>query len=194
MRAPFVVLAVLGVLTWSCTTITEELPQQPTVPAGGPVVLIPGPAPGPSATPPATPAPSPAPGPNPTPTPTPPPPPSGSCSLAAGPGSNRCPRTSPSFLAEVDNAINAVVRQHPGYFNLNSQRGPGGYLVLNVPAFHDAVARNLTGGGTCAIFDGEEIAVKDSNSFSDQYDIILSSNHIRRGDGSYRATCTPAAF
>jgi hypothetical protein len=48
--------------------------------------------------------------------------------------------------------------------------------------------------GVCAIFDGEEIGVKNTNAFNDQYDIHLASGHVRRGEGSYRATCTPAQF
>jgi hypothetical protein len=44
------------------------------------------------------------------------------------------------------------------------------------------------------IFDGEEVAVKNTNDFSDQYDIITSNDFVRWGDGAYAATCEPAAF
>jgi len=41
---------------------------------------------------------------------------------------------------------------------------------------------------------GGEIAVKKTNEFNDQYHIMISDGHIRRGDASYRATCYPAWF
>jgi hypothetical protein len=44
------------------------------------------------------------------------------------------------------------------------------------------------------MWDGEELAVKKTNDFSDQYDILTFENFIRRDHGSYRATCTPAWF
>ena len=45
--------------------------------------------------------------------------------------------------------------------------------------------------GLCAYYDGEELGVKNSNSFNDQFDILVSSGHIRRGAGSYRAHLPP---
>ena len=33
-----------------------------------------------------------------------------------------------------------------------------------------------------------------TNDFSEDYDMLLSSGHMRRGDGAYRQTCTPATF
>ena len=43
--------------------------------------------------------------------------------------------------------------------------------------------------GLCAAFDGEELQVKNSNDFNDQYDIELSTQHIRRGPSAYASTC-----
>jgi hypothetical protein len=40
----------------------------------------------------------------------------------------------------------------------------------------------------------EEIGVKNSNDYSEQYDILLASGHMRRGLGSYRGVCRPAIF
>ena len=54
--------------------------------------------------------------------------------------------------------------------------------------------KNLNAAGYCAYYDGEELAVKSSNAFNDQYDILVSSGHIRRGAGSYRSTCNPSWF
>jgi hypothetical protein len=119
--------------------------------------------------------------------------PSATCTPGTGSGLN-CPRTSPSFLAEVDAAINTLGQQQPGLFDFNDLRGAGGWRVLDPIRYHWAVAEILASQGLCATYDGEEIAVKRGNAFSDQYDIHLSSGHVRRGAGSYMATCSPAWF
>ena len=113
-----------------------------------------------------------------------------------GDGSERsCPRSGENFLRQVDQAINRVVAKSPHYFNLDVQRGAGGYLVTNVDAYYRDVVQELGNMGLCAIVDGGgEIAVKTNNGFSDQYHIMISSGHVRRGDASYRATCVPAWF
>jgi hypothetical protein len=54
--------------------------------------------------------------------------------------------------------------------------------------------RNLSNAGYCSTYDGEELGVKNSNSFNEQFDILVSSGHIRRGGGSYRSTCSPSWF
>ena len=38
------------------------------------------------------------------------------------------------------------------------------------------------------------MAVKKENGFSDQYDILAGDGYTRRGEGSYRVTCYPAAL
>jgi len=191
----------------SCQTLVEELPESgavstnPVAPGPIPIVVVPAPlptpanpapAPNPVATPTPTPS-SPAPAPAPTATPAPAPPASGSCSPGTGSGES-CPRTSPSFLNQVMAAIDQVAKEQPGLFNFNDQRGDKGWFVKDQDQYHQAVVKVLSSYGLCAKFDGEEIAVKSSNSFSDQYDIILSTGHVRRGEGSYTATCTPAWF
>jgi hypothetical protein len=208
-RPSLLPLAALAVAA-ACTTIVEELPSGPSAPGGAPtvipVVVVPVPVPTPPPAPP-PPAPNPPPPPSGGPTPPPaapppavpppaPPPSGGSCSLGQGPGNGvNCPKTGPSFLGEIDTAINRTVQQQPGNFNLNDQRGNGGYRIHDIDAFLAGVVNNLRAMGLCAMVDGGgEIAVKNTNSFSDQYDLILSSGHIFRGGGSYAATCTPAWF
>lgn len=61
-------------------------------------------------------------------------------------------------------------------------------------AYYDELVKQLLAMGYCAIFDGEEIVVKQSNEGSEQFHVILSSGQIRRGFEQYRATCNPAAF
>lgn len=181
-------------LTVACTTIVEELPNQPSGPAPAPsampviVVPIALPTPPPPAPPPPPAAPAPAPTPpgaTPAPPPAPPPPGGGSCSLPPGngPGVN-CPVESPSFQADVEAAIAQLMQQRPDIFN--------GTAVLKHSDYMNGVVANLRARGLCAIVDSDdEIAVKNTNAFSDQYDILLSSGHVRR---AYTATCRPAWF
>ncbi len=135
-----------------------------------------------------------------TPTPTPSPSPTPhfgtSCDLGFVPDDvvDDCSRDFPSFLDEVDQAINQLVQTNPEIFDLTDQRGGGGYRILSIGRYYVGVVENLEAMGFCAMFDGEEVAVKNTNDFNDQYDIELSTGHIRRGEGSYTATCNPATF
>ena len=88
-----------------------------------------------------------------------------------------------------------MVREHPEYFDLNArQPGEGWYKITNVSAYDTAVAEALKAKGLCSRHDGEELVVKGTNTLSEHFDISTSEGNIRRGDGSYRSTCYPAAF
>jgi hypothetical protein len=147
---------------------------------------------------PATPALEPTPTPTPVPAPTPA---TARVACGVGPGTGdgleeHCPRTSPSFLSEVDAAINRVVELHPELVDLDDRAGVGGYFVRDIDEFYRQVVEEVADGSRlCAVVDADlEIAVKRNNAFSDQYKLMWSSGYIRRGDSSYRATCTPAWF
>jgi hypothetical protein len=190
--------ALLAVLAASCHTITEELPKSstknPTGPAPIPVVVVPIPVLTPAPTPAATPTPAPG---TPTPAPTAAPPNTASCGLPAGNGSgNNCPLEHPSFLPQVEDALDQVIREHPDLFNLKDTRGgcDNCYYVKNSDGYWDAVTAAIQQRGLCATNDGEELAVKNTNSWNDQYDIITGDGYIRRQLGSYRSTCHPAWF
>ena len=120
------------------------------------------------------------------------------CGIGPGTGDgleHSCPRSGESFLIEVNDAINRVVAKSPQIFDFDDQRGDGGYMVRNVDKYYREVVQELANDHLCAVADGGgEIAVKSQNSFNDQYHIMLSSGHVRRGDTSYRATCSPAWF
>jgi hypothetical protein len=140
---------------------------------------------------------TPTPVPTPTPTPVVPPPPVEiyGCGLPRGKGLGRsCPRLNPAFDGEVDTAIQRVIDEHPDYFDFRRARGsPGSFRVRNGSAYTYDVVDNLRKMGLCALDDsGKEIAVKNDNSFSDQYQILSSEGFIVRGLASYRATCFPA--
>jgi hypothetical protein len=199
------VVAVLAIGLAGCQALKDALPTEPSEPSPAPSqspvaipVVLPQPTPtpvlgGPNPTP--TPTPS-SPGPTPTPTPTSPAPPTtGSCSLppSKNPYDN-CTMQSPTFLTAVDKAITQLVQQQPSIFGATNSSCENCYYVKNVSAYAAGVIKNLNAAGLCAIYDGEELGVKNSNSFNDQFDILLSSGHVRRGSGSYRSTCTPAWF
>jgi hypothetical protein len=199
MRQSISLVALAALLAAACHTITEELPTGPprqgvNAPAPIPVIVVPVPV----LTP--TPAPAPTPNPanpsNPAPAPTPNPPSSRACSLGAGNGSgNNCPYEHARFQEDVERAIDNVIRNNPGLFDMRNSRCPQGCpFVRDSDGYWDAVTNEMRRLGYCAVNDGEELAVKNSNSFNDQYDIISGDGYIRRGAGAYRSTCYPAWF
>jgi len=177
----------------ACTTIREDMPR-PTEPDAGPpttvpVVIVPVPVPTPQGPVPPT-------G-NPT-DPAATPPPSGSgCGVGPGNGSGEnCPREEPSFLSQVESAMDQLIRQEPQIFNLNktSKGCPNCYQVVDADGYVQRMAELMSQRGLCGLYDGEELAVKKTNDFNDQYDIFTSDGFMRRQLGSYRSTCRPAWF
>ncbi len=127
--------------------------------------------------------------------PTPPPQGAGAtCRYGKGTVDTRCQRQGARFVADVDSAITELTRQQPQIFNFNDEAGPGGYRVLDQDKYVAGVIANLRAKDFCAGFDLKELQIKNGNEFSEQYDILVSTGHARRGDGSYRTTCNPASF
>jgi hypothetical protein len=108
--------------------------------------------------------------------------------------SSSCYRGAAAFVSEVDSAIEQLAREQPSIFNLNDQAGPGGYRILDAERYYAGVIRILQGRDFCAGFDLVELQLKNSSDFSEQFDIMTSTGHVRRGAGAYRATCSPANF
>ncbi len=125
--------------------------------------------------------------PSPAPTPSP-------CPYGKGSVDTTCVRGVPVFLEKVDAAISQLVQQRPELFNLKDAAGPGSYRVLDSTQYYAGVVKNLEAMAFCAAADNNLIQLKNSNEFSEDYDILLSTDHIRRGNGSYRSTCNPPAF
>lgn len=135
----------------------------------------------------------------PTPTPTPagtPAPGAGatSCALGYGTVGADCTRSSSQFLSDVMGAIDKLQQEQPALFNTSQTTGEGQWRVLDAQAYYAGVIANLRALGHCSDFDGAEVQVKNTNAFSEQFDILLGSGHVRRGDAAYRATCNPANF
>jgi hypothetical protein len=140
----------------------------------------------------------PSPSTSPSTSPTPPtgatPPAGTTCALGKGEFDTRCARSSARLLPEVEAAIDRVVRAKPQLFNLQEEISPGAYRVLDVPGYLAAVVGELSSGGFCAALLGDQLQVKNTQDFSEEYDIITSTGFVRRGAGSYVKFCSPAAF
>lgn len=105
-----------------------------------------------------------------------------------------CPRASGSYQHLVTEALARLAAERPHVFDFGDRRGALGYLIVDHPAYYAGILDQLRALGACAVFDGDEIAVKLDNEFSDQYKIMTSTGHVQTGPSVYRATCRPPAF
>jgi len=134
---------------------------------------------------PGTPVPTPAP--TPTPGPTPEPPISASCAklgLGVPDGEARCTEELPDFRDQLQESIDYVRNAHPEWFDGNNVRNVGGFVV--------EVIKTMDTMGLCAGYDGEEINVKENDTYSEHYDILTSRSQVR--NAYYIGTCYPAVF
>jgi hypothetical protein len=113
---------------------------------------------------------------------------SASCArLGPGSSASKCLVQQASFQSQFDQAVKMVRAQRPDLIGEGDQvTSTGQYLI--------AMIKNLDTMGLCAAFDGEELAIKDSDTFNDQYSVLTSRFVLRQGVNSYRATCYPAAM
>jgi hypothetical protein len=129
--------------------------------------------------------------------PLPPPPfqPNNGCKLASSREVTCSREADTSYLPDVERSIDEVMVAHPEVFDFNVH-APGASWpgVRDMEGYHQYVVQRLIAKGYCAIFDSEEIQVKKENRFSEHFDIHLGDGYVRRGEGSYRSTCWPAAF
>jgi hypothetical protein len=192
-------LAIAGAaMLLGCHLISQDAPTDPTpvatmTPISIPVILPATPTPPPTPTP--TPKPDPTPTPKPDPTPAPGKPSRSSCSLPdSNPANPVCTDDPAQLLDYVESAITNVTDKHPEMFDFNNKKCANCYYVKDIDGYVSQVLSELGKMGLCALWDGEEIALKESNNYSEQYDIILASGHIRRGPGCYRGVCRPSWF
>lgn len=140
-------------------------------------------------TPPVQPTPAPTPSAAPTPALT------AGCNLPALPDlKNQCPKLTPELWQFVENAIQKTIQDHPTYFDFSEDLGGGAYKVLNRDGYIKSVVADIQAQGICAREEIEEIQVKNSNAFNEQYNIWVSSGHVRHGPRAYITTCFPAQF
>jgi hypothetical protein len=97
--------------------------------------------------------------------------------------------------------MDTLVQTRPQIFDLGDEYAPGSkaYKVLDKAAYMSGLVATLQAAGLCAEVDvdapGQDaIFVKNSQEFSEEFDVVLSTGYMRRGVGAYRSTCTPATF
>ena len=184
-------LLALGALVLLSVTACRRLDQvdTPTTNPNPPVGALPSPQPGgsvviglPSGSPTPTPAPTASPTGSPAGTPTPS---AGSCPLAPMPDGSPCREETGSFQTLLEAAQADVLRTRPDLFDAGRVRSENAYV--------QEVARVLRTRGVCAAQGGpsDEIAIKSTNDWNDQYDIVLGSGQPWT---SYQVTCRPARF
>jgi hypothetical protein len=126
--------------------------------------------------------------PTPTPVPTPDPTPSiQACTLPNQPtNSPNCNRETAQFEAELVRAQDKVRAEQPILFT-------GDGRVISVDDYVAAVVVELQALGLCASQGGprDEVGIKRSNDWNDQYDIVLGSGETW---SNYTTTCRPARF
>jgi hypothetical protein len=103
----------------------------------------------------------------------------------------QCPKIASQLLGYVNVAVDTVIQKQPQLFDFNDARG-GSVRVLDRQKYQTAVVAAINAqGGVCAKDDNEEIAIKVSNDFNEQFNIWTSAGYTRR---SYITTCFPAQF
>jgi hypothetical protein len=117
------------------------------------------------------------------------------CPIGKGDPDAHCDEAGPpELLADVNAAIDELIARRPELFDLERKVGQDGYLVRDPAGFYQGVAAILQAKGLCAEWDFIALQVKNGQARSERYDLLLSNDHIRRGAGSFRATCSPASF
>jgi hypothetical protein len=124
-----------------------------------------------------------------------------SCPLGKGDVNAECRRANTEVLADVEAAMDALIEQRPQIFDLNDEYSPDtrAFRVLDREAYMNGLVANLRAAGLCAERDPDDalqqtIRAKNAAEFSENFDVILSTGHMRRGTGMYRQTCTPSSF
>jgi hypothetical protein len=138
----------------------------------------------------------------------PPPPPTGgdsfnhaSCPIGRGDEDASCERKRERLLNVYEDSLDLLIEQRPEIFDLTNEAVPDtrSYLVKDKEAYLNGLVANARARGVCAErdpddADQETIRMKSVNDFSDEYDTMLPSRHVRRGASAYTRSCTPANF
>ena len=116
------------------------------------------------------------------------------CGLPPSGPWQHCPYQTPVFAHDVNAAIAQVQNEVPELFDFADHLGGLSYKVLDPGRYHAEVVRRLERMGFCAVWDGEEVGLKNVNAFNEQYQVMTSMRYVRWGAGAYRSTCYPAWF
>ncbi|HEX9092890.1 MAG TPA: hypothetical protein VF902_02800 [Coriobacteriia bacterium] len=126
---------------------------------------------------------------------------SASCKIGPGSQDTDCGKSSARLWPQLEAAMDLTTQQKPAVVDKNdvALQGSQLYKVVDVDGFLDGTIDNLRKSGLCAQRDPadymyQRIQVKNENGYSETYDVISSAGYIRRGNGTYYETCTPASF
>jgi hypothetical protein len=124
-----------------------------------------------------------------------------SCSFGKGDINADCGEGRTQLLDEMEAAMDLLVKEKPQIFDLESEYAPGtrAYIVKDKEAYLNGLIVNLRAAGNCAERDPDDqsletIRAKNASDFSEEFDVLLSSGHMRRGNGMFRRTCSPSNF
>jgi hypothetical protein len=134
-----------------------------------------------------TPTPTVAPAPTPTPTPA-----AFVCPLPASSNPNLdCDEGGSQLAMQMNAALDTLMVTHPEIFNLNDLNG-GSPKVINPAKYYDELVNELGRTyGICTLVMTEEISIKASNGYSEDWNVLTSAGYMRR---RYKGTCAPAWF
>lgn len=100
-----------------------------------------------------------------------------------------------AYYGDVAAAIDELLKTRPELFDFQDlAKGTEWPKVRDAAAYHQGLIDILLKKGYCGVFDGEEIQVKRTNTFSEHYDVNYADHYIRTGPGIFRGSCYPAAF
>jgi hypothetical protein len=124
-----------------------------------------------------------------------------SCALGPGEVVVACSRKNAQLQAVYESALDTLIQQKPAIFDLHDEATPGSrtYKVLDKNAYMDGIVLSLRAAGLCAERDPDAalqdiVKLKNTNDFSEDYEVVDATGHARRGQGSYQQSCLPASF
>ncbi len=129
------------------------------------------------------------------------PPADDTCPLGLGTVDVSCYPEGPQLASQIDAAIDMLVDEHPELLDLTSETAPGSgwYKVVDREGYLDTMVENLRRMEFCAERDSDDverepILVKESNDYSERFDVLSDKGFIQRGETAYLTTCAPASF
>ena len=127
--------------------------------------------------------------------PSPSPPAAASCRFGYGTLDTTCARRTQQLEADVGAAIDRLAEHHPEYFDTSVNVATGEWRVLRPREYLAGVVDELRQWRFCAETDeASAVSVKNGNEFSETYEVLLPTGHVRRGNRAYVQTCSPPSF
>jgi hypothetical protein len=123
------------------------------------------------------------------------PPSSASCRFGPGTLDTTCARRAEQLEPNVNAAIDRVAERHPEYFDTTVNAATGEWRVLRPLEYLDGVVAELQRVRLCAETDQvATVAVRNAGDFSETWEVLQPSGHVRRGGRAYVHTCSPPSF